>query len=87
MMKWPAALILTASVLPLGGCDGLYGDDELAGYVQRSDKVVLSAGNAKEVNAATHTIHPWPRGVGDPRIAATGERMERAIDRYKRGPG
>ena len=87
MMKWPAALILAASALSLGACNGLYGDDELARYVQRSDKITLSAGDAKNVNAATHTIDPWPRGVGDPRIAANGERMQRAIDRYRRGPG
>jgi hypothetical protein len=87
MMKWPAALIFTVSALTLGGCEGLYGDDELARYMQRSDKIALSAGDAKEVNAVTHRIHPWPRGVGDPRIAANGARMLRAIDRYQRSPG
>jgi hypothetical protein len=87
MMKWPATLIFTAGALTLGGCEGLYGDDELARYMQRSDQIVLSAGDAKEVNAVTHRIHPWPRGVGDPRIAANGARMLRAIDRYQRSPG
>src|ERR1700688_1621622 len=87
MMKWHAALILAASALALAACNGLYGDDEFAHYLQRSDKITLSAGDAKEVNIATHTIHPWPRGVGDPRIAANGERMQRAIDRYRAGPG
>ena len=82
--------ILAAAALTLGGCKsdgGLYGDDELARYAQRSDKITLSAGDAKEVNAAAHTIHPWPRGVNDRRIAANGERMARAVDRYRRGPG
>jgi hypothetical protein len=86
MMKYPAALILAAAAVSLGACNGLYGDDELARYVQRSDKITLSAGDAKEVNAATHTIHPWPRGVGDPRISANGEKMVHAIERY-RAPG
>ena len=86
MMKWPAALILACSAVSLGACNGLYGDDELARYVQRSDKITLSTGDAKNVNAATHTIDPWPRGVGDPRIAANGERMVHAIERYRRGP-
>ncbi len=85
MMKWPAALILAAAALLLGACDGLYGDDELARYLQRSDQLTLGAGDAKQVNAATHTIHPWPRGVGDPRIAANGERMVHAIERYRKG--
>ena len=78
--------MLAASALALGACNGLYGDDEFARYVQRSDKVTLSAGEARKVNAATHTIDPWPRGVGDPRIAANGERMVHAIERYRRGP-
>ena len=86
-MKCPAALILAFAALALAACNGLYGDDEFAHYVQRTDKITLSAGDAKEVNIATQTIHPWPPGVGDPRIAANGERMQRAIDRYRRGPG
>ncbi len=87
MMKCAAALILAFAALALAACNGLYGDDEFAHYLQRSDKITLSAGDAKEVNIATHTIHPWPPGVGDPRIAANGERMQRAIDRYRAGPG
>ena len=85
MMKCSAALILAAAALSLGACSGLYGDDELAHYVQRSDKITLGAGDAKEVNAVTHTIHPWPRGVGDPRISVNGERMVRAIAGYRKG--
>jgi hypothetical protein len=87
MMKWHAALILAVAAVSLAACNGLYGDDEFARYLQRSDNLTLSAGDAKEVNIATHTIHPWPPGVGDPRIAANGERMQRAIDRYRAGPG
>jgi len=85
MMKCCAALILAAAALSLGACSGLYGDDELARYVQRSDNIMLSAGDAKEVNAATHRIHPWPRGVGDPRIPGNGERMVHVIAGYKKG--
>src|ERR1700688_1438480 len=80
MMNYPAALILAFAALALAACNGLYGDDQFAHYVQRADKITLSAGDAKEVNIATQTIHPWPPGVGDPRIAANGERMVRAID-------
>jgi hypothetical protein len=85
-MKWPAALTLAASALSLGACNGLYGDDEFARYVQRSDKVTLSAGEAKDVNATTHTLDPWPPGVTNRRIPANGERMVHAIERYRRGP-
>ena len=52
-------------------------------YLQRSDKVTLSAGNAKEVNAAIHVIDPWPRYVGNTRIPGNGERMAGAVERYR----
>lgn len=86
-MKFPVAALIVVGVLPVGACSGLYGDDELARYVQRSDKVTLSAGDAKSVNATTHVLDPWPPGVNDRRIPANGERMVRAIERYRRGPG
>ncbi|UGY22024.1 hypothetical protein HU675_0028970 [Bradyrhizobium septentrionale] len=66
----------------LGGCYGVYGHDEMDRYVQRSDTITMSAGNAKEVNAATHTIHPWPANVGDRRIAYDARRTGGAITRY-----
>lgn len=70
------------AVLPLGGCYGLYGNDEMDRYFQRSDTITMSAGNAKEVNAVTHTIHPWPRYVGDRRIASDARRVGAAVTRY-----
>jgi hypothetical protein len=56
-------------------------------YNQRVDKVTLSAGNAKEVNTRIHQVDPWPRYVANTRIPANGERMARAVERYrKQGP-
>lgn len=66
----------------LGGCYGVYGHDEMDRYVQRSDTITMSAGNAKEVNAATHTIHPWPANVGDRRIAYDARRVTESVKRY-----
>jgi len=71
------------AVITIGSCNGLAGDDEMDRYFQRSDTITLSAGNAKEVNAVTHTIHPWPPGVGDRRIVANGQRMVGAVRRYQ----
>jgi hypothetical protein len=68
--------------LLLGGCYGLYGHDEVDRYFQRSDTITMSAGDAKQVNAVTHTIHPWPRNVGDRRIAYDGRRVGAAVRRY-----
>jgi hypothetical protein len=70
----------------LGGCwAGIY-ESPAAQYISRSDTITLSAGNAKDVNAATHVIDPWPRYVNDRRIRANGERMVGAVQRYQRPP-
>jgi hypothetical protein len=82
MRHFTGASLLAA--LLVGGCSGLWGDDELDRYMQRTDRLTLSAGDAKEVNAVTHTDHPWPPGVQDRRIYADGARMQRAIERYHR---
>jgi hypothetical protein len=66
----------------LGGCYGVYGHDEVDRYFQRSDTITMSAGDAKQVNAVTHTIHPWPRNVGDRRIAYDARRVGAAVTRY-----
>ena len=61
--------------------------DAIQPYVQRADKVTLTAGNAQAVNTRIHEIDPWPRYVGDKRIAANGEKMARAVERYRlQGP-
>jgi hypothetical protein len=74
------------AILPLGGCYGLYGNDEMDRYFQRSDTITMSAGDAKQVNAVTHTIHPWPRNVGDRRIAYDARRVGAAVSRYSTNP-
>src|SRR5689334_912111 len=73
------------AVFTLGACNGLAGNDEMDRYFQRSDTITLSAGDAKQVNAVTHTIHPWPRGVGDRRIVVQATKTDRAITRYRSG--
>ena len=54
-------------------------------YFQRSDKITLGEGDAKAVNAATHVIDPWPRYVGNRRIPGNGDRLSRAVERYRQG--
>jgi hypothetical protein len=68
--------------LPLTGCYGLYGHDEFDRYVQRSDTLTMSAGDAKQVNAVAQTIHPWPPYVGDRRLAYDARRAGGAVTRY-----
>ena len=74
-------LVLFAPIL-LGGCYGVAGHDEVDRYFQRSDSITMTAGDAKQVNAVTHTIHPWPRYVGDRRIAYDARRVGSAVTRY-----
>jgi len=73
------------AVFSLGACNGLAGNDEMDRYFQRSDTITLSAGDAKQVNAVTHTINPWPSYVGDRRIVAEAAKTRGAIVRYRSG--
>ena len=75
-------LLIILAALSLGGCWGLAGDDEMSRYLQRSDTITMSAGDAKQVNAVTHTINPWPRYVQDRRIATDARRATGAVQRY-----
>jgi hypothetical protein len=59
--------------------------DPFAMYFQRSDTITLGAGNARDVNAVTHMIDPWPRYVGNRNIPVSGDRLSRAVDRYRAG--
>jgi hypothetical protein len=73
------------AVFTLGSCNGLAGNDEMDRYFQRSDSITLSAGDAKQANAVTHTINPWPSYVGDRRIVAEAAKTRGAIVRYRSG--
>jgi hypothetical protein len=57
--------------------------DELTGYAQRIDTLSVVSGDARNVNAATQIIDPWPRYARDRRIPANGQRMVGAVDRYQ----
>ena len=52
-------------------------------YLDRKDTVVFSAGNAVRTNTVTHVIDPWPAHAWNNRIAFDGERMQRAVERYR----
>ena len=75
-------LLALVPALSLGGCYGLYGHDEIDRYFQRSGSITMSAGDAKQANAVTHTITPWPPYVGDRRLAYDARRVGSAVTRY-----
>jgi hypothetical protein len=84
-MQIVRTIVAVALAAACGGCwSGVY-ESPAAEYLHRSDTITLSAGNAKNVNAMTHIIDPWPRQVANRRIPGHGERMARAMDRYKSG--
>jgi uncharacterized membrane protein YgcG len=89
-----AGLVALAIVIASGGAragDVLWGMprgdyplfDEWAKYFQRIDTITVDAGDARNVNAVTHIITPWPYYARNRWIPANGQRMVGAIDRYQ----
>jgi hypothetical protein len=66
---------LLASAVMLGGCADVYWD--------RRDTVTFRAGDAAEANKIVHIIDPWPRAAANRHIEADGDRMQRAVERYR----
>ena len=66
-------------------CSGAWAwdQDPAAQYFERKDTIVSGAGDARNVNAATHIIDPWPRYVGNRQIPGNGQRMTGAVERYR----
>jgi hypothetical protein len=78
------ATIAATIFIGFAGSQAVAWDQDFFGnYFQRKDTIVSGAGDARDVNAATHIIDPWPRNVGNRRIPANGERMSGAVERYR----
>jgi len=80
------AVGLTSIFISSGSCNAQVPDDPFSDYLQRSVTITLGAGNAKDTNAAIHTIDPWPPYVGYTRIPGDGRRATAAIQRMYRVP-
>lgn len=77
--------LIGAVILPYG-CNAQAVYDPFSDYLQRSVTISLGAGNAKDANAAIHTIDPWPRYVGNTRILGDGRRAVDSMERMYRAP-
>jgi len=66
--------------------DGVLLEDLFGPYLDRRDRITPGAGDAKDTNAATHVIDPWPPYVGARRIPMDGKRAAGAVQRYRAGP-
>jgi hypothetical protein len=51
-------------------------------YLSRSDKVLLTTGDAPKANLAIHSVDPWPPYVNRTRIPGEGRRAAAAMERY-----
>ena len=69
--------IVIASALYLGGCSE---------YLDRRDTLRRGTGEAVQNNVVVHTIDPWPRQAFIVPRTTSGERTQRAVERY-RNPG
>jgi len=54
-----------------------------ASYFDRRDTITLDGGDAMASNRVTQMVDPWPRESADRNIAFNGERMQRAVERYR----
>jgi hypothetical protein len=69
--------VALAIAAALGGCSDIYFD--------RRETVSLHAGDAMAANKAAQVVDPWPAAAADRRIETNGERMARAVERYRAG--
>ena len=72
--KSTALLVVLGSLL--GGCSDIYFD--------RRETVALGADDHIASNMAAQMVDPWPRYVGNKNIAFNGERMQAAVERYRK---
>lgn len=71
-----AAVIATAAFgAALGGCSDMYFD--------RRDTIALGGGDAVAADEVMQMNDPWPRHSGNTQLAANGQRMQSAIERYR----
>jgi hypothetical protein len=84
-MKTLLAIAVISSATSVGCLAGDYYGSNFDQYFERSDTITLSAGDAKDVDAAIHVIDPWPRRSANRRIPANGARMIGAMQRYRSG--
>jgi hypothetical protein len=73
-------ILLPMIGLTLSGCTQYWNQ-----YAERKDSITFGAGDAIASNSAVQIPTPWPRHSNDPNIAFDGERINRAVARYREG--
>jgi hypothetical protein len=80
MSRTGKTLRILAATLALGSILGACSADY---YYDRRESLTFHGGDAVETNKVAHIIDPWPPAAADRRIPADGQRMQRAIERYR----
>jgi hypothetical protein len=80
MSRIGKTLRILAPVLALGTVLGACSADV---YYDRRESLTFHGGDAVETNKVTHIIDPWPRVAANRQLEYDGQRMQRAIERYR----
>lgn len=80
------AIALTGAIIGPSVCQAQAVDDPFSDYLQRSDSIALSAGNAGNANEAIQTITPWPPYAWDRRVTIDGRRAVDSMERMYHTP-
>jgi hypothetical protein len=75
--RLPLRTIILAAALAacLGACSDIYYD--------RRESIAFHAGDAPKSNVIAQTIDPWSPASANRHITYNGERMQRAMERYR----
>jgi hypothetical protein len=80
------AIGLLAAATLSSACRAQIFDDPFSQYFERGITITPGAGNARDANAAIHTIDPWPPYVGHTRIPGNGREAVGAVVKMYRNP-
>jgi hypothetical protein len=53
-------------------------------YLDRRDTIALGGGDSVAANSVEQMVDPWPRNSGNTKLAFNGERMQRAVECYRK---
>jgi hypothetical protein len=79
-------ICLFATIMGSSTCRAQVLNDLFSQYFERGITITPGAGNAKDANAAIHTIDPWPAYAGYTYIPGDGRRAVNSIERMYRVP-
>ena len=77
--------LIGAAILPFE-CSAQVFDNPFSEYMQRDVRISPDGGNANDVNAAIHTIDPWPAHSRNTRIPGNGQATVGAVQQMYKKP-